>query len=308
MKKQMFPVLIAALAVFLPGGASAATKIVTTTPGLASLAREVGGNFVQVESLASFNEDPHYVDGRPSFILKLRRADLLVHNGLELEIGWLPPLLLNARNGDIQPGKPGNLDASRYAGPLLGIPSGPVDRRMGDIHPGGNPHFIYNPDYGLRIASAIAERLAQIDAEHAGNYQANLALFREKLATFSAGALKRMSAYRGKEVVCYHDSLRYLTYWLGLVESGYIEPLPGVSPSPSHVAGLISAMRERKTALVITEPWHDLKTAEIVAAKADIPVVVIPGDVGAAGSATYIEFLERLVQALETGFSRKNSN
>jgi len=306
--KRLLTTLIAMLPVFLAGTAAATTEIVTTTPGLASLAREVGGEFVRVESLASFNEDPHYVDGRPSFILKLRRASLLVQNGLELEIGWLPPLLLNARNGDIQPGKPGNLDASRYAGPLLGIPSGPVDRRMGDIHPGGNPHFIYNPDYGLRIASAIAERLSQIDAEHARNYQANLALFREKLAAFSAGALKRMSAYRGKAVVCYHDSLRYLTYWLGLTESGYIEPLPGVSPSPSHLAGLITAMRERNTALVITEPWHDLKTAEIVAAKAGVSVAVIPGDVGAAGTTTYIEFLEKLVQVLETGFSRKNSN
>ncbi len=305
MLKRLF---ITLTAICFSGTASASTNIVTTTPGLASLVHEVGMDLVQVESLASFNEDPHYVDGRPSFVLKLRRADLLIHNGLGLETGWLSPLLLNARNGDIQPGKPGNLNASSYAGPLLDILSGPVDRRMGDIHPGGNPHFIYNPDYGLRIATAIAERLSQIDAAHAHKYMANLAVFRERLTSFSTDTLQRMSAYRGTEVVCYHNSLRYLTHWLGLVESGFIEPLPGVSPSPSHLAGLISTMRDRKTAIIITEPWHDLKTAGIVAAKAGVPVVVIPGDVGGAGTSTYIGFLEKLVQEIKTGLSRRSSN
>lgn len=287
------------------GSAAAADKVrvVTSLPGLAALAREVSGGLAEVDSLAAPNQDPHFVDGRPSFISKLNRADLLVHIGLELEVGWLPPVVANSRNGKIQAGQPGNLDASLFAGPLMGVPKGPVDRRMGDVHPGGNPHYLMSPRYGQRVAHAIAQRLAEIDPANAGSYRANDENYQKVLDGRIAGWEKQLAPYRGKPVVAYHESTIYLTDWLELKDAGFFEAVPGITPSPSHLTRLIGTMKAQGIKVVIAEPWYDLKTVQIVADKAGAAVAVLPGDVGSADTKTYADMIDRTVQSIAGAFA-----
>jgi len=307
MKRTFLQIVIAALMV-MPVAASAKLKVVTSLPGLASLVREVGGDRVEVESLAAPNQDPHFVDGRPSFISKLNRADLLVYTGLELEAGWLPPVVTNARNGKIQPGQPGNLDASRFVVPLLGVPSGQVDRRMGDVHPGGNPHFLLSPKYGLMVAHAIAERMTELDPPNAAAYRAGDERFRKDLEARMAGWEASLSKYRGQPIVGYHESTIYLTEWLGLKPAGYLEAIPGITPSPSHLAQLILTMKSQGMKVIIAEPWYDLKTAQVVASKAGASVAVLPGDAGGSGTQTYADMVAAEVRALLSAFEGKAEN
>lgn len=282
---------------------SAQVKVVATTPSLAALAREVGGAHVRVTALARPNQDPHFVDGRPNFVVALHRADLLVHVGLGLEAGWLPPLLTNARNSDIQPGRSGNLEAATVIGSRLAVPRGQIDRRMGDVHGGGNPHFLYDPRHGVRVAQAIAERLAQIDADHAPAY-------RQASARFAAAMNQRiqqweqsMAPHRGQPFVGYHRSTVYLASWLGLEEAGFIEPVPGISPNPRHLARLILAMRQNGVRVVISEPWYNAQNARVVAERSGARFVRLPGGVGVSGVDSYAALIDRMVQDLRQGLS-----
>ena len=277
--------------------AVAKVRIVATVPSLGALAQAIGGADVDVQVLAAPTQDPHFVDGRPSFIVALNRADLLVYVGLGLEAGWLPALLQNARNPRILTGSPGHLDASTVAGPIL--EAGGRDRAMGDVHPGGNPHYLVDPRYGANVAAAIATRLAQLDPERAATYRANAVRVRGALARHVADWQRRMAAHRGKPVVAYHRSVVYLCRWLGLKRAGYVEPLPGVPPSPSHLAQLILQMRKSGVKVVVSEPWYDAETARVVASKAGATVVRLPGDVGAPGIRSYEDVIEHLVSGLE---------
>lgn len=278
--------------------AKAEVDVVASVPSLGALVHEVGGDLVSVHTLAAPNQDPHFVDGRPNFVVALHRADLLVHVGLGLEIGWLPPLMTNARNSAIQTGRPGNLDASTVCGPLLDLPRGAVNRSMGDVHPGGNPHFLYNPEYALRVAHGIADRLGQLDPAHAANYQANYHAFegrlRQKMTQWRALA----APYHGQKFVAFHESTVYLARFLGLQEAGFIEPQPGISPNPRHLAQIILSMRHEGVHLVLAEPWYDAETSRVVAQRADASLVRLPGDVGANGVHSYIELVDHIVRSI----------
>jgi zinc/manganese transport system substrate-binding protein len=242
--------------------------------------------------------DPHFVEPKPSLVLALNRADLLVHVGLELELGWLPPLVLGARNEKIQPGAVGNLDASSKI-PVLDVPTTKVDRSMGDIHPSGNPHYWVPPDNAVVVAREIADRLQALDPAGRELYQRNLQAFEMAVAARRAEWEKQAAPLRGVKVVTYHKSWSYLSRWLGLVEVGYLEPKPGIPPSPQHVAALIALMRSDGVKLLIMETFYPRNTADLVGQKSGAHVVVLPSDVGADKNAgDYFALVDQVVGKL----------
>ncbi len=285
----------------IPIHARAALHVVTTVEGLAALAREVGGRRVSVESLSRGVSDPHFVDANPMLAVKLRNADLLVDVGLELEIGWLPPLVNQSRNADIQPGGRKRLTAAS-AVQVLDVPTGPVDRSMGDLHPQGNPHFLNDPRAGIAVASAIAARLAEIDPGGAAEYQANLADFRKRTEEEIAGWDRQLAPFRGRKIMIQHKTFSYFLAWSGLVDDGEIEPRPGVPPPPSHLADLVETARRDGVKEIVVESYYDTKSADVVASHAGGKVVVIPGDVGAdRGADTYQHYIDEVVSRVVGG-------
>jgi len=260
--------------------AEARVRVVTTIETFADLARRVGGDLVDVQSLSRGSMDPHFVEAKPSLQVALNRADLLVHVGLELEIGWLPPLVVGARNPRIQVGQPGNLDASAQI-PVLDLPTTRVDRSMGDIHPMGNPHYFIPPQSALIVAQEIAERLALLDAAHAADYRKNLGAFQAEVGRRRVEWERRAAPLRGMKVATYHKSWSYVSQWVGLSEIGYVEPKPGIPPALSHLAQLVSQMKAQGARAVLVESFYSRKTAEEVARLSAARLVVLPSDVGA---------------------------
>jgi zinc/manganese transport system substrate-binding protein len=258
----------------------AAIHVVSSIPTLGSLAKEVGGARVEVESLGKGYQDPHFIEPKPSLMLVLNRADLLLHVGLELEIGWLPPLVLGARNPKIQPGEPGNLDCSR-AIPVLDVPATKVDRSMGDIHPQGNPHYWLPPANARIIAREIAQRLAQLDPAGRADYEKNLAAFTARVDAKEKEWAARAAKLKGVKVATYHKSWSYLSQWLGLTEIGYVEPKPGIPPDPQHLARLIGVMKQEGARLLLVEDFYNKSVAALVAEKAGAKLLTLPTDVGA---------------------------
>lgn len=286
--------LLCALAAAFP--ARAALQVVTTTEGLASLAREVGGGRVSVESLSRGIQDPHFVDPNPTLAVKLRRADLLVDVGLDLEIGWLPPLVTQSRNAEIQPAGPRRLTAASAVA-VLETPSGPVDRTQGDLHPAGNPHFLTDPRRALEVAKAIAARLAQLDPAGAASYQGNLAAFSKRLGEAQARWAAELAPVKGRKIVTRHRTLTYFLDWSGLVLGGVLEPKPGVPPPPSHLADLVGVVKREGMKAVVVENYYDPRSGELVARLGGAKLVMVPGDVGGTPEATdYLRYLDALVR------------
>ena len=274
-------ILAVAFAAALLGGtnAFAAINIVTTTQDLESLAREIGGTKVSVESLAKGYQDPHFVEAKPSFILKLHSADLLIAVGRELEIGWLPPLINQARNSRIQPTGDRYLDASQTA-KILEIPSGQITRAMGDVHPSGNPHYWLSPDNGRRIAQLIQKKLSEISPADASYFAERYADFDRRLAEAEKRWQAAMAPYKGAKVVTYHRSWPNFTDAFGLDVIGYVEPKPGIPPSPSHTLELIQEMKRQNVKIVIMEPYFDRKTPDAIARETGAQVIVMAPSVG----------------------------
>jgi len=273
--------LISLLALGLFGAdAEAKVHVVTTIDTFADLARKVGGDRVDVKSLSHGYMDPHFVEPKPSLVIDLNRADLLVHVGLELEIGWLPPLVLGSRNEKITLGQPGNLDASSQI-PVLDVPTTKIDRSLGDIHPQGNPHYWIPPENALIVAKEIAQRLEQIDGSGAATYRANLKKFEDEVGKRRAEWEKRAAPVRGMKIVTYHKSWSYVSKWLGLQEVGYVEPKPGIPAPPSHIASLIAFMRREGVKVILMESFYPRNTVDLVAEKAGARSLVMPSDVGA---------------------------
>ncbi|HEX9577729.1 MAG TPA: metal ABC transporter substrate-binding protein [Myxococcales bacterium] len=258
----------------------AVLHVVSSIPTLGSLAREVGGDRVQVESLGKGYQDPHFVEAKPNLMLVLNRADLLLYVGLELEIGWLPPLVLGSRNPKIQTGGLGSLDCSR-AIPVLDIPTTRIDRSMGDIHPQGNPHYWLPPGNARIIAGEIAARLSQIDPEGKATYDKNLAAFNARVDAKEKEWAPMVAKMKGAKIVTYHKSWSYVSHWLGMEEIGYVEPKPGIPPDPNHLVQLIQMMRAEKAQLLLVEDFYNKNTAQLVAEKAGAKLMVLPTDVGA---------------------------
>jgi len=267
-----------ALCTLAPAPATALT-VVTTTEGLASIAREVGGDRVQATSLSRGTQDPHFVDANPNLAVKLRRADLLVDVGLDLEVGWLPPLVNQSRNPDIQPNGSRRLTAASAVA-VMDVPRGPVDRSMGDLHPAGNPHFMSDPRRVERVAAAIAAKLARLDPAGAAGYQARLDDFRGRLAHSASGWRAALAPVRERKVIAHHNSLTYFLDWAGLQAVGYLEPKPGITPPPAHLADLVGVVKEQGVKAIFLENFHDPRSAEVVAKHSGARVVLIPGDVG----------------------------
>jgi zinc/manganese transport system substrate-binding protein len=285
---------------FLHSTAHAKVRVVTTIETFADLARKVGGDRVEVKSLSRGYMDPHFVEPKPSLVIDLNRADLLVHVGLELEIGWLPPLVLGARNDKIQLGQPGNLDASTRI-PVLDVPTTRVDRSMGDIHPQGNPHYWIPPDNAFLVASEIAERLKAIDPAGSATFDANLRHFGDELSRHRGDWEKRAAALRGTKIVTYHKSWSYVSKWLGLQEIGYVEPKPGIPAPPSHIAWLIGLMRKESVKIILMESFYPRNTVELVAGKAGARALTMPSDVGATPDIKdYFALVDAIIQKLTT--------
>jgi len=298
---------IAALAVLAAAPpAGAAVNVVTSTEDLADLVRQVGGDRVKVETIARGYQDPHFVEAKPSFILKLAKADLLVAVGRELEIGWLPPLVQQSRNAKIQPGAEGYLDASLTA-KILEIPTGQITRAMGDVHPLGNPHYWLDPGNGRRIAKAIADKLSRMVPTDAAYFAARYADFDRRLGEAEKRWDAMMAPYRGLKVVTYHRSWANFVDRFGLDVIGYVEPRPGIPPSPSHTITLMAEMRRQNVKILLVEPYFDLKTPQSIGRETGARVVVMPPSVGGEKEITdYVSLfdydLKLLVDAIkETG-------
>src|SRR4051812_37225249 len=286
---------------FISVQATAQLKVVATTPDLASVAREIGGDRVNVVALAKPTEDPHFVDAKPSHIVTLNRADALIEGGAELELGWLPPLLENARNSRISAGAPGRIVASEGIR-MLEIPSS-FDRSKGDVHSLGNPHFMVDPVSVRIVARNIASHFAQIDPKNAGVYQANLAKFNSRLDAKFAGWQKQLAPYKGAKIVTYHKDFVYFAERFGLNIVDELEPKPGIAPSPAHLAQVIGKMRANQAKLVLVQPYQNRKTAETVARQTGAVVLDVPEQPGAAANTnSYFDMMDNLVNTLANGF------
>ena len=276
--------IIAALA-FPTASEAKKLNVVTSTTDMAALAQEVGGDKITVEALAKGYQDPHFVEAKPSFLLKLRNADLLILVGLQLEIGWLPPLITQCGNARIQVGAPGYLDASQFA-EILDIPTGQVTRAMGDVHPLGNPHYWLDPNNGRRVARGIAQKLGEMDPADSQYFQQRFQDFDQRLTAAEKNWDAQMAPYKGRKVVTYHTSWSNFAKHFGLQVVGYIEPRPGIPPTPAHTIEIIQLMRRDNVKVVVVEPYFDLKTPNSIGSATGAKVIVLLPSVGGEKEAT----------------------
>ena len=293
--------VVVALALALSAGGAAAQdklNVVATTEDLAAIAREVGGDKITVESIARGYQDPHFVEAKPSFILKLQKADLLIAVGRELEIGWLPPLVTQSRTRKIQVGAEGYLDASAKAR-ILDIPTGQVTRAEGDVHPQGNPHYWLDPENGKIVARSIADKLSQLRPTDRAYFDQRSNDFTARVSEAEKRWLAAMAPYKGTKVVTYHRSFPNFADRFGLDVIGYVEPRPGIPPTPQHTLDLMTEMKRQNVKLVLVEPYFDLKTPQSIANQVGAKVLVLAPSVGGTKEATdYIQLFEYDVNLL----------
>jgi zinc/manganese transport system substrate-binding protein len=269
----------------VPARAQGKLNVITTTEDLASIAREVGGDRIAVDSIAKGYQDPHFVEAKPSFILKLQKADVLVVVGRELEIGWLPPLIQQSRNAKIQPGAEGYVDASGQA-KILEIPQGQITRAMGDVHPLGNPHYWLDPENGKIIAREIVAKLSQQRTNDKVYFEQRLVDFTNRLSDAEKRWAATMAPYKGLKVVTYHRSFPNFTDRYALDVIGYVEPRPGIPPSPSHTLELMQEMKRQNVKIIIIEPYFDSKTPNSIARETGAQVIVLAPSVGGVKEVT----------------------
>jgi zinc/manganese transport system substrate-binding protein len=260
-------------------------NVVATTEDLASIAGEVGGDHISIDSIAKGYQDPHFVEAKPSFILKLQKADVLIVVGRELEIGWLPPLIQQSRNGKIQQGADGYLDASLQA-QILEVPTGQVTRAEGDVHPLGNPHYWLDPENGKRIAKEIGDKFDQLRPNDRAYFDQRLGDFISRLDAAEKRWLAMMAPYKGTKMVTYHRSFPNFAERFGLNIVGYVEPRPGIPPTPQHTLDLINLMKQQNVKLVLVEPYFDMKTPNAIGRETGAQVLVVPPSVGGTKEVT----------------------
>ncbi len=283
--------------------AHAKLEVVATTPDLGAIAHVIGLDRIEVNTLAKPTEDAHFVEPKPSFVRKLNQADVLIEGGAELEIGWLPPLLQQARNPKINAGATAHVRACEGL-TLLEVPTS-LDRSAGDIHALGNPHFLTDPVNALVVATNLAAAFARADPAGADAYRANLARFTGELSARIADWQKQLAPFKGRHLVAYHNSWPYFARRFGLETDLFLEPKPGVGPSPAHLAATIGKMKELAVRTIIVDPYLNRRTAEIVASKTGATVVDVaqfPGGIPGT-EAGYIALMDRLVRNLATAMS-----
>jgi zinc/manganese transport system substrate-binding protein len=292
--------LLMFVACFWAARAEAKLSVVATTPDLAAIASAVGGDRVTVKALSLPTQDPHWVDAKPSLALDLSHADLLLAVGAELEIGWLPTLQVGSRNGRVQVGERGFLDCSTLVD-LLERPTTKVDRSMGDIHPSGSPHYLFDPRAAERVGVGIGKRLAELDPEASAAYLERTKAFVASLRDAEARWQKTLEKLKGRPIVAYHRSLAYLADWTGLVVVDHIESKPGVPPDPRHVAELIALARQKGARAVVQEAFHPTRTSELVASKLGVKLLRIPGATNFQRGQGYVAFLDQVLKQLVEG-------
>jgi zinc/manganese transport system substrate-binding protein len=280
------------------GFAHAKLNVVSSTPDLGAIAREVGGNRVDVTSLAKGTEDPHFVDAKPSFIRILNQADVLIEGGADLEVGWLPPLIVNARNAKIQLGQPGRIIAADVIR-LIEVPVGPMDRSLGDVHPFGNPHFTLDPMNGKLIAQLLEARFCVLVPIDCGVFKGNRKTFDEKIDVRMAEWQKKMTPLKGAKAISYHKSFSYFAERFGLRVVNTIEPKPGIPPSAAHVRDLVAQMKSEGVRLILVEPNRERKTPSFLATETGAKIAMIPSMVGGTREAQdYLSFFNFIVETL----------
>jgi zinc/manganese transport system substrate-binding protein len=281
-----------------PAGAGRKLFVVTSTTDLHDIAHAVGGNRIEAIHISEGYQDPHFVEAKPSFILRLRRADVFAYVGLDLEVGWMSLLVDGSRNPKIRPGGSGNLDVSR-AIPVLDQARGNVDRSQGDVHPLGNPHYWLDAGNGRRIARLFRDRFSQLDPAGAATYAQNTREFETRLAAAERSWAPMMAKIKGKPVVAWHTSWKYLAQYTGMNIVGFMEPKPGVPPSAAHLAGLIATMRRTGAKVIIMEPFYNRKTSDFVAARTGAKVLILPPSVGGVrGVRDYIGLIRYDIEQL----------
>jgi len=251
-------------------------KIVTTTPGLASIAEAVAGDLAKIDSICSGKQDPHHLQARPKYVMLARRADLWICTGMELEIGWEMPVINGSRNRKIRPGKPGHLDASKNIRKLEIPDATMLTRAMGDVHAQGNPHYLIDPLNAKQVASDIAERLARLDPKNAETYKANAATFQAEIDRRMEDWTARMAPLKGQSIVTFHKSWIYFVHRFGLEIAIELEPKPGVPPSPTHLTRVVGTVQTQNIGIILQEPWFSRKAAERVAGKTGARIVMAP--------------------------------
>lgn len=238
----------------------------TTTSDIRALTEKIANNNAKVSSLLKGTQDPHFIEAKPSYMVKLQKADLLISNGLSLESGWLPNLILGARNPKINPGSPGYLELGQFVSPLDSLSSG-VTRAMGHVHPEGNPHFMLDPEIAAQLGFQIAQRLSQLDPENKDFYQAQAKKHSTEISALAAQWKKRVTNTKVKQVITYHASLNYFLKSMGLRAAMYLEAKPGSPPSAQHILKVIELMNQEKIDIILVDNFFDTKLAEKIAQK-----------------------------------------
>ncbi len=281
----------------LPSLAQAKLNVVATLPVFGTLAQEIGGDRIEVTTLARGNQDPHFLDAKPSYVVALSKADLLIEGGLDLEIGWLPPIVVQSRNGKIQPNNPGNMNAALGLN-ILEVPRTAVDRSMGDVHPLGNPHAWLDPRNVKLIAANIYQHLANLDPEGKSYYEGRLKDFLGRLNAKMAEWQPLADKLRGKKVITYHKSFSYFADWTGLSVIETIEAKPGIPPSTKHVDDLVKVVPQEGVKAIISESYYPKKMPQFLAEKTGIPNLILPSDTDEMGINTYFELIDSLLREI----------
>jgi zinc/manganese transport system substrate-binding protein len=297
MNRRIFVAALAGMLIAPVAAHAQKLRVVTSTTDLRDIANAVGGNRIATTHIAAGYQDPHFVDAKPSFVLQLRKADAFAYVGLDLEIGWMSTLLDGARNRRISLGSPGNIDVST-AIPVLDVRL-TADRSQGDVHPRGNPHYWLHPENGKRIARLFRDKFSELDPQGASTYSANAARFEARIDSTARALAPQLAVIRNKPVVGYHTSWRYFQEFTGMNIVGFVEPKPGVPPSPSHIAGLIQQMKRTGAKVIIMEPFYDRKMPDFVARNTGAKVLVLPPSVeGVRGVDSYLRLMDYDVRQL----------
>ena len=296
--------LIALLSFTAPIQAAGKINVITATQDLAALGAEIGGDRIAIESIAKGYQDPHFVEPKPSFLLKLQRADLLAVVGLQLEIGWLPPLITQSGNQKVQVGANGYLDMSQFC-QILEIPAGQVTRAEGDVHPLGNPHYWLNPANGRRIAKAFQNKFSEMRPADAAYFAQRFSDFDKRLAEAEKRWDAAMAPYRGRKVITYHRSWPNFCERFGLNVVDYVEPKPGIPPTPSHTLEVINTMKRDGIKLILVEPYFDLRTPNSIAQAVGGTVLVLLPSVGGVKEVNdYFQLFDYDINLLTTAFAK----
>jgi zinc/manganese transport system substrate-binding protein len=275
--------------------ALAKMKVVATLQWIGSVAGDIGGDQVEITALVKPTQDPHMIEAKPSMVLAVRKADILLYNGLDLEIGYLPVLIESSRNPKVQPGQPGNFDCSRFVDVIEKPVS--VDRSMGDVHPLGNPHYQYSATAIQRIAEGIARQFSRLDPANAALYNGNLATFQrkvmEKRKQWESVPLKE------KRFIAFHKYFEYLAAAYGFQITGYVEPKPGIPPSAGYLEHLIETIRRTEPDGILVTPYYGIREVRFLSEKTGIRSIVIPQDVGATpGAGDWFSMMDQVITAL----------